>query len=137
MMRKGVNEIIATLLLIAIAFSVGSFLYIFYSTQIQIQRAEYQLSIDRYTKLINTDFGVTWYSYNSTSNILTLYIYNYGDREVRIVRIYIDSNPFDIALYLHPDGLSKLNLSIALQSGEHNIVIVDEEGYRYATKIRI
>jgi len=136
MTRRGVSEIVATLLMIAIVFSLGSFLYVFYSNHLQLNRAVYERTIDRYRKIMESDFGVTWYSYNSTSNTLTLYIYNYGDREVRLVRVYIDGNPYDINILINPDEILKLDLSISLQSGSHNIVLVSEEGFRSEIEIR-
>lgn len=132
-MRRGVSDIVASLILILIASTLGLSLYLFFTYQFSLQLDTLSRSIDYLQRRLNTRFKVTWYRYDVSSNNLTMYIYNYGDTVIEIDSIYIDGYRYSInpPVRILIDEIYVFNYTIGLAPGKHVIRLVTKEGVAY------
>jgi hypothetical protein len=132
-LRIGVSEVIASLLLILIAASLGISLYLFFTYSISAQVSSLTYAYTYGSALADTRFKVTWSTYISSNNTFIQYIYNYGDKVVFIDSIYIDGVRYAVTpqLKVLPGDIVEYRMSIILSPGVHIVKIVDKNGVGY------
>jgi hypothetical protein len=85
--KKGVSEIVASLILLFIASSVGVFLYSIAMTTTNTQMTQVRNQAEREIEQATERFRITSVS-NSTSREFIITVLNYGDVETKIVSTY-------------------------------------------------
>jgi archaellum component FlaF (FlaF/FlaG flagellin family) len=89
--RRGVSEIISTVIIILIVSVAGSFLFTYSSGQFQEQQSraigENKLSNDQSQER----FRITAVWWNGNDDVLNITVYNYGVLDIDLSDIYIDS----------------------------------------------
>jgi len=137
MRGRGVSEVVSSALLFMIAVSLGSMIYAFYYTQISIQNQRYSIAMERIMKNIETDFALVHSYYNTSTDTLTLFIYNFGERDVRLDSVYIDGSRFVERVTITPDDLVRIDISVSLTSGDYRVVLVTVEGFSYEGEVKV
>lgn len=138
-MKRGISDIIASLILIMIASTLGLSIYLFFTYQFSIQVDNLSRSIEFYQTRLKTRYKVTWYKYNTSTNTLTMYIYNYGDTVIEIDTMYVDGTKYSITPppRILVDKIYILNYTITLSSGKHTIRLVTTDGVTYDFEMEI
>ena len=138
-MKRGVSDIIAALILILIAASLGLSLYLFFSVQFSTQLENLSRSIEYYQTKLSTRFKATWYSYNTSTNSFKIFVYNYGDTVVKIDSIYINGDRYTLTppVTILIGDIEVINLNITLTEGNYRIRLVTVEGVAYDFEVEI
>ena len=95
MKRRGVSEIIATIILIMIVSIAGTMLFAYSSNYIQSLNDQYQRNTEITTGTAQERFTITTVWWSGTDNFLNLTIYNYGQNDIQITDVYIDGVQVD------------------------------------------
>ena len=137
MNRKAVSEIVAALMVITIAAGIGIGLYVFSLNFFSNTRSNFELMISESTLREKERFMITYAYYDESAGKLYVYIYNYGEIEVKIAALYIDNELINqTKMLVLPDKIKEYVTVKSLESGVHNLKIVSERGVRYETKFK-
>lgn len=97
--RRGVSEIISTVIIILIVSVAGSLLFTYSSGQFQEQQSravtENKLSTDQ----AQERFRITAVWWNGNDDLLNITVYNYGVLDIEISDIYIDGTRVQTYLF--------------------------------------
>ena len=138
MNRKAVSEVVASLMIIAIATSVGLGLYIYSLSLFSTIKTDTERSISSATYRVEEKFIITYTYYDESNNILQVYIYCYGDIETKIVGVYVDSELVNqTKLTILPEEIKEYRINVSLASGTHSIIVVSERGNKYETRFEV
>ncbi|RLG60795.1 hypothetical protein DRN86_01605 [Candidatus Geothermarchaeota archaeon] len=137
MNKRGVSEIIASLIIITIAIGLGSGLYIYSLKFFADFRSSMGTKLSLATAKADERFIITYSYYNSTDSTLHVFIYSYGDIEARIVAIYVNGQHFEKETIVNPDEIKELTVSISLSSGTYKVKVVSERGNSYEKYVEV
>jgi flagellin-like protein len=88
--RRGVSEIIATIILIMIVSIAGTLLFAYSSTYIQNLNDQYQENNDLTIGTAQERFTITTVWWSGSDDFLNITVYNFGQNDIKITDIYID-----------------------------------------------
>jgi len=139
MNKKAISEIVASLILISIAASIGITLYIYSLTLFSGTRSNMENTIMSTELKEKERFTVTYVLYDSSQDKLYIYIYNYGEVEMTVSTVYINTQIANQTKVIIPAGnifcytISNVQASGLLTGGIERLVVVSERGNRYET----
>jgi len=139
MNKKAISEVVASLILISIAASIGITLYIYSLTLFSGTRSSMENTIMNTELKEKERFTVTYILYDSSLDKLYIYIYNYGEVEMTVSTVYINTQIANQTKVLIPAGnifcytISNVEASGLLTGGIERLVVVSERGNRYET----
>ena len=139
MNERAVSEIVASLILILIAASIGTTLYAYSLTLFSSTRSNMENTIMDTELREKEQFTVTHVLYDSFHDKLYIYIYNYGEVEMTVSTVYINTQIANQTKVLIPAGniscytISNVEASGLLTGGIERLVVVSERGNRYET----
>ena len=139
MNKKAVSEIVASLILISIAASIGITLYIYSLTLFSGTRSNMENTIISTELKEKERFTVTYVLYDSSQDKLYIYIYNYGEVEMTVSTVYINTQIANQTKVIIPAGnifcytISNVQASGLLTGGIERLIVVSERGNRYET----
>ena len=90
MKRRGISEIISTIILILIVSVAGTYLFAYSTTYIQAQNDQFLSDNEITVGKAQERFTVTTVWWSGSGQFLNLTIYNYGQNDIAISDIYID-----------------------------------------------
>lgn len=90
MKRRGVSEIISTVIIILIVSVAGSLLFTYSSGQFQEQQSRAISDNKLSTDQAQERFRITAVWWNGNEDLLNITVYNYGTLDIEISDIYID-----------------------------------------------
>ena len=88
--RRGVSEIISTVIIILIVSIAGSLLFTYSSGQFQEQQSRAISENKLSTEQAQERFRITAVWWNGNDDLLNITVYNYGSLDIEISDIYID-----------------------------------------------
>ncbi len=123
-------------MMILIASSLGVAMYLAFTYQVSTQVSN-MIDFYRYrNEVLGTRFKVTWFYYNG--NVLTLYVYNYGDRDIYLDSVYIDGARIPLNnIEVSAEYVREINISLPLSTGNHIIKLVSKDGVGYEFMLKI
>ena len=90
MKRRGISEIIATIILILIVSIAGTLLFAYSTNYIQRLNDQYQENTELTTGTAQERFTVTTVWWSGADDFLNITVYNYGQNDIQITDVYID-----------------------------------------------
>ena len=90
MKRRGVSEIIATIILIMIVSIAGTLLFAYSSNYIQDLNDQYQRNNQITIGTAQERFTVTTVWWSGLDDFLNITVYNYGQNDIQITDVYVD-----------------------------------------------
>ena len=137
MKNKAVSEIVASLVMILIAASVGATLYIYSLSLFSDVKSNADLRVSLAKERQLEKFSVTYIYYDSDSETLYVYVYSYGTIEVNVSNIYVDDQNYAVSKLLYPSEIGNISVyPIELASGTHFLTVVSERGVKYESYFR-
>jgi len=139
MNKRAVSEIVASLILISIAASIGITLYIYSLTLFSSTRSDMENTIMNTELKEKERFTVTYVLYDNSQDKLYIYIYNYGEVEMTVSTVYINAQIANQTKVIIPAGnifcytISNVQASGLLTGGIERLIVVSERGNRYET----
>jgi len=88
--RRGISEIISTIILILIVSVAGTYLFAYSTTYIQTQSDQFLSDNEITVGKAQERFTVTTVWWSGSGQFLNLTIYNYGQNDIAVSDIYID-----------------------------------------------
>ena len=88
--RRGVSEIISTIMIILIVSVAGSYLFVYATGLFQKQQDDFIQTKEQSTIKAKERFKVTAIWWGGSNNLLNISVYNYGVNDIEINEIYID-----------------------------------------------
>jgi hypothetical protein len=88
--RRGVSEIISTLMIILIVSIAGSYLFVYATSLFQKQQDDFIKNEELSTVKTRERFKITAIWWSGTDNLLNISVYNYGVNDIEINDIYVD-----------------------------------------------
>jgi len=88
--RRGVSEIISTIMLILIVSIAGTYLFSYSSTYIQRQSNQFIINNEVTIGTAQERFTVTAVWWGGSGDFLNITVYNFGQNDIEIADIYID-----------------------------------------------
>jgi len=88
--RRGVSEIIATIILIMIVSIAGTFLFAYSSNYIQDLNDQHQENNELTIGNAQERFTVSTFWWSGADDFLNITVYNYGQNDIQITDVYID-----------------------------------------------
>lgn len=90
MKRRGVSEIISTIIIIMIVSIAGTYLFAYSANYIQNQNSQYLRENELDIGQAQERFTVSSVWWSGTGNFLNITVYNYGQNDIQISDIYVD-----------------------------------------------
>lgn len=90
MKRRGVSEIIATIILIMIVSIAGTLLFAYSTNYIQDLNDQYQENNEITSGTAQERFTVTTVWWSGADDFLNITVYNFGQNDISITDVYID-----------------------------------------------
>ena len=90
MKRRGVSEIIATIILIMIVSIAGTLLFAYSSNYIQDLNDQHQENNELTIGTAQERFTISTVWWSGADDFLNITVYNYGQNDIKITDIYID-----------------------------------------------
>lgn len=136
MRRRGVSEIIASLLVLMIVSVLGTVLYTYSLNISQLQQDKLIRDTSLSTGKAKERFQVIGVWYRQSNDIMNLTVLNYGKQELFVSDVYIDGvrvsnhiSGFDVEIFTESIGQIVFITPISLGSGvQHEIEIVSVKG---------
>jgi archaellum component FlaF (FlaF/FlaG flagellin family) len=88
--RRGVSEIISTIMIILIVSIAGSYLFVYATGLFQKQQDDFIKTKELSTVKAQERFKVTAIWWSGTNDLLNISVYNYGIHDIEINDVYID-----------------------------------------------
>ena len=88
--RRGVSEIIATIILIMIVSIAGTLLFAYSSNYIQNLNDQYQENNELTIGTAQERFTISTVWWSGADDFLNITVYNYGQNDIQITDVYID-----------------------------------------------
>jgi hypothetical protein len=139
--RRGVSEVISSLLIILIAVAMGVTLFAYGSRVVTSSQSNFQYRTTEREAKTEERFTETTAYYNATEDRIYFAIYNYGKREVTISSVYVNNDQVDSGsteffdLQFDPFGSSTINSYELIWirvpssgSSPYGVVVVSERG---------
>ena len=134
--RRGVSEIIATIMPIMIVSIAGTMLFAYSSNYIQNLNDQYQENNELTIGTAQERFKVSTVWWSGADDFLNLTVYNYGQNDIKITDVYIDgvqvsTYAFGRDTLILTEKLLQLGFTspVTIVDGvEYRITIVSERG---------
>ncbi|MEB3756878.1 MAG: hypothetical protein GSR79_08510 [Desulfurococcales archaeon] len=137
MHHKGISELVATVLLVLIVTSLMTTVYYVYNRSMNSQSIRINAALTR-IKQENSGLDLIDSYYLSSNQTLVICLYLRDNIKIVLVDVYIDYSKVNSneLIYgfnepLTPQEINCLKIRYNLASGQHQIVLVSEEGARY------
>jgi flagellin-like protein len=141
MSGKGVSSVVGTVLTIVMVLSLGAAAFVWANAMLSSYVSSLELSYQVYRNRLQEDFVIEFVHFNMSSNTMTAFVRNVGDREVNIVSAYVtavdggavESVNLNVKVYvgqLKPVSIRLSNVKLA-SGTEYRISLVSALGGRY------
>ena len=134
---KGISELVATVLLVLIVTSLMTTVYIVYNRSMSNQSTRINTVLTR-IKEENSGLDLVDSYYLDSNHTLVICLYLRDNVKVVLVDAYIDYTRINHTVLLQgfnnpliPQEINCLKIQYNLSSGQHQVVLVSEEGARY------
>lgn len=126
--RRGVSEIISTVMIILIVSIAGSLLFTYSSTMFQENQDRVLRETELSTQQAQTRFKFTAVWWNGNDDLLNITVYNYGMIDIEVNDIYVDGVQVQTYFFGRNELIqTKKYLKMAFTSP---VTIIDGESYR-------
>lgn|GEM_PF-1419440 len=136
--KRGVSEVIASLMMILIVAAAGAILYAYSLTTFSSTGTSFQLQMDRGQERARERFIIVAVWWRGTDNQLNVTVLNYGKIDLAVDAVYIDGTPVTgfstgQGTTITTDKLGCINFTspVTIQNGQtYEITAVTERGSR-------
>ena len=138
MKRRGISEIISTIILIMIVSIAGTYLFAYSSNFIQKNNDQYMRDMELDVGQAQERFTVSSVWWSGSGNFLNITVYNYGQNDIQVSDVYIDG--VRVSSYSYGRNtviLTEKLLSVGFDSpitivdgSEYKITVVSKRGVR-------
>jgi len=138
---RGVSSVVGTILTVAMVLSLGAVTFVWANMMLSSYSSSMELSYQVYGGRLKEDFVVEFVHFNMSSNTITAFVRNVGEREVSLVSAYVareDGGPVESVNLNEKVYVGQLKpitfhlSSLQLTEGvEYRIVLVSDVGGRY------
>ncbi len=136
--KRGVSEVVASLMMILIVAAAGAILYAYSLTTFSSTGTSFQLQMDRGQERARERLVIVAVWWRDTGNQLNVTVLNYGKIDLAVDAIYIDGTPVTAfssgqGVTITTDKLGYINFTspVAIQNGQaYEITVVTERGSR-------
>ncbi|MCW4012951.1 MAG: hypothetical protein NWF07_08160 [Candidatus Bathyarchaeota archaeon] len=136
MKRRGISEIISTIIIIMIVSIAGTYLFAYSTTYIQTQNDQYLTNNELDIGQTQERFSVSSVWWSGTDNFLNITVYNFGQNDIEVSDVYVDG--IRVSSYSHGKDtliLTKKLLQVGFTSpvaiisgSEYKITVVSSRG---------
>ena len=126
--RRGVSEVLSSLLIILVAVTLGVTLFTFSTGIFGSARDEMRVQTSDQMERAEERFTIT-HIYNGDTSFTKISVYNYGNREITIDTIYVDNQPESSFTPVRIDVYETEWITIDyVGGGYHTIILVSQMG---------
>ena len=118
--RAGLSDLVGSLLTLAITLVVGASVFGFVNAQSSVSSQSYGESVNTYVEQMREKFVIVNAALNyPSSNQVTIWFYNYGGLDTKIVQIYMGPSESNL------ESISSTSLPLDLPKGSVRSITVD------------
>ncbi|MCB2171149.1 hypothetical protein KQH65_00255 [archaeon] len=134
--RRGISEIISTIIIIMIVSIAGTYLFAYSTTFIQTENDQYLTNNELEVGQTQERFTVSSVWWSGADDFLNITVYNFGQNDIRVSDVYVDGIRVSAFSYgrdtlILTEKLMKVGFTspIAIISGsEYKITVVNSRG---------
>ena len=138
--KRGVSEIVASLIILLIVSVVGAGLYAYSLNAFSTSNSSFLLQTSRREELARERLSITTIWWNVTTDYMNITVLNYGKTELVINNVYINGTQVSASTYTDGKGETvltgnlvfiKFTSSVSIADGQtYEIIVVSERGSR-------
>jgi len=130
--RKGVSPVIATVILSGVVLMIGGGLWSYSLGAASSVATDYT---DKTTEMVHTiieRFNIEYVEYNSTSQNVTIWVYNYGSIQIKVdTKVTINgTNYYDYDRYVNVKSIEEVSIDVGVSLNSDDEVSIEVESER-------